>query len=436
VGVEIGVWEGGFAQKILEGVRPDRLFLVDPWRHDPRYPNRRYGKADWEAMERRYGDVLARFDGEPGVTVIRAESGEVWDRLPPLDWAYIDGNHSFEYVLADLKGAHGRLRPGGLIVGDDCHLPPDRRWAGVFDALLAFLRSAEGRDYRVEALRGGQFVIRKPKTADDAPHLLLARNPRKTTSEASLLFTVLSQPRTGTHLIRSYLGSHPDIRCEGEIFHPRLHWPHLADFDGATPADEVIEYLYEEATAEGKHLGFIVHDHGGPLGRRFGWSHELLAEMAPRPLLIWLYRRNVMAQFASWILASQSERWADYSDGGDSPRQYPPLEPPPEEFRTWLLRQCRARLDLRKRLATLPSLSIAYEDLCESPHRECGRVFRALGALPVPVATATNKQRAYRVPEIFANYEQLVGVLADPEIRSLVDELRNIGVEEPVVFSG
>lgn len=253
VGLEIGVWEGSFSKQLLEAVRPKRLFLVDPWKHDPRYPDRRYGKAGAEAMEQRYREVLARFAKVKSVSVLREESENVWDELPRLDWAYIDGNHSFEYVLADLKGAHRQLVPGGLIVGDDCHLPPDRRWAGVFEALLAFLRSEEGYGYRVEALREKQFVIRKPTEVTGG------RLSGSMTGTAGLagqvpgnkkrqLFAILSKPRTGTHLLRSYLDSHPDIRCEGEIFHPRIHWPHLEGLDEATSAREVLVHLHREAS--------------------------------------------------------------------------------------------------------------------------------------------------------------------------------------------
>lgn len=67
----------------------------------------------------------------------------------------------------------------------------------------------------------------------------------------------------------------------------------------------------------------------------------------------------------------------------------------------------------------MPSLSVAYEDLCADPNRECLRVFRALGLPPVPVTSRTSKQRSYRVPEIFSNYEDLIAVLADSKIRDL-----------------
>ena len=36
-----------------------------------------------------------------------------------LDWIYIDGDHSYEAVKADLKAAMQAVKRGGFICGDD-----------------------------------------------------------------------------------------------------------------------------------------------------------------------------------------------------------------------------------------------------------------------------------------------------------------------------
>ena len=36
-----------------------------------------------------------------------------------LDWIYIDGNHSYEQCIKDLKNALNIVKPGVLIIGDD-----------------------------------------------------------------------------------------------------------------------------------------------------------------------------------------------------------------------------------------------------------------------------------------------------------------------------
>ncbi|MCG8600669.1 MAG: class I SAM-dependent methyltransferase [Verrucomicrobiales bacterium] len=409
VGMEIGVWEGDFSQQLLDHFQPKRLYLVDPWQHDSRYPERRYGIAGAEAMEQRYQRVQYRFRHHSEVVIVRKTSGEIWTEIEALDWVYVDGNHSFEYVLAYLKGAHSRLRPGGILAGDDCHLPPDDRWPGVFQAVMAFLRSREGRQYEVIALQHRQFVLRKPTRAVSNPRVSRSQN-----STDQRLFAILSQPRSGTHLLRNLLHSQPDVCCEGELFHPRVPIKSVADFTPQKPAREVLKDLMNSREVDGRHFGFPVHDSGGPLGRRFCWDHEELLNWKPAPLVIWLYRRNRLAQYASWLSALESGRWSDYSGKAgkttDPARKVGPFSPNPEEFAQWLERQETRRQNLKAKLQSLPSIEIAYEDLCKNPERTCAQIFHKLGLPPVPVETPTRKMRNYRLQEIFTNFEDLVRV--------------------------
>jgi hypothetical protein len=94
---EIGVWEGGFSQRILEICEPKELHLIDPWLYMPEFSNTGFGKKKNEhLMEQRYHDVVARFAGDPRVKVHRATSEAGLSALPDgfLDWVYIDGNHN------------------------------------------------------------------------------------------------------------------------------------------------------------------------------------------------------------------------------------------------------------------------------------------------------------------------------------------------------
>lgn len=36
-----------------------------------------------------------------------------------LDWVYIDGNHEYEHVIADLEVFYRKLKSGGILAGDD-----------------------------------------------------------------------------------------------------------------------------------------------------------------------------------------------------------------------------------------------------------------------------------------------------------------------------
>ncbi len=129
VGVEIGVWAGDLSAAILRAVRPTRLHLLDPWAYAPdeRYEQAWYGGAragSQAEMDEVYERVLQRFETEiaDGAVVIhRSTSAEtvVGFEDSSLDWVYVDGNHLYEYVRTDLELFAPKVRPGGLLAGDD-----------------------------------------------------------------------------------------------------------------------------------------------------------------------------------------------------------------------------------------------------------------------------------------------------------------------------
>ena len=165
-GAEIGVWKGDFSERILEVVRPVRLHLVDPWRAvaGAEYEGARYGGelADGQAeMDALHEAVLRRFERERRkgvVQVHRLPSVEAAERIADgeLDFAYIDGDHRYEAVRADLETWARKVRSGGLLAGDDYGVAG--WWEdGVTRAVDEFVASGRAT---VVSLEDGQFVLR------------------------------------------------------------------------------------------------------------------------------------------------------------------------------------------------------------------------------------------------------------------------------------
>jgi len=122
-GAEIGVWRGGFTQLIYSIVQPKVLHLVDPWLFQPEFPQRMYGgkiARSQEDMDTIFAQVQTRFATQQPVIHRKFSSDALADfEDESLDWVYIDGNHYYEYVKADLEGYWHKLVPGGLLTGDD-----------------------------------------------------------------------------------------------------------------------------------------------------------------------------------------------------------------------------------------------------------------------------------------------------------------------------
>ncbi len=119
-GAEVGVFYGHTSEALLRERADLKLWMVDPWKpyegkstiggQSPEALERAMAHAVWWtdfAKERRF--VLR--EGSPTAAARFAEGS--------LDFAFIDGNHLYEAVCADLFAWWPKIRNGGLLTGHD-----------------------------------------------------------------------------------------------------------------------------------------------------------------------------------------------------------------------------------------------------------------------------------------------------------------------------
>lgn len=121
---EIGVWKGDFSELIRSMTLPRKLHLIDPWKFQGEFPERMYGGSvakEQSDMDRIYEHVRNRFNDYQNIILHRGKSEKVLQDFENayFDWVYIDGNHYYEYVLNDLQICLSKVKPGGIIAGDD-----------------------------------------------------------------------------------------------------------------------------------------------------------------------------------------------------------------------------------------------------------------------------------------------------------------------------
>lgn len=121
---EIGVWKGDFSKCIQKITSPKTLHLIDPWEFQNEFPERMFGGAvakNQLDMDRIYEGVRKRFNNYTNVIIHRGKSERVLPEFKDayFDWVYIDGNHYYEYVINDLRICLSKVKPGGIIAGDD-----------------------------------------------------------------------------------------------------------------------------------------------------------------------------------------------------------------------------------------------------------------------------------------------------------------------------
>lgn len=120
-GVEIGVFEGLHAESLVKTLRPKKLYLVDP------YMTYDEGQMTGAVVEVARQEAHKRLDAE-NATFLRCKSTEA--DLTGLDFIYIDGDHRYEPVKADLDYWWPRLNNTGVIGGHDFG-----SWPGVVRAV-------------------------------------------------------------------------------------------------------------------------------------------------------------------------------------------------------------------------------------------------------------------------------------------------------------
>ena len=163
IGAEIGVADGDFSQAILDAAAPQELHLIDPWSHLEEGSDLLAGAevlasqagATSEAVPenpegaKQYDKVVARFNAEPRVQVRRQYSYKIAPQYADgfFDFVYLDGNHTYEFVLRDLIDFSAKLKPGGLMFGHDYFEDAFARQEhyGVIDAVSTFLKRSNFR---------------------------------------------------------------------------------------------------------------------------------------------------------------------------------------------------------------------------------------------------------------------------------------------------
>lgn len=122
---ELGTYRGDFARLILQTVQPDELHLVDV------------------SFALCAADVLDHPAVRRHETTTTAYLGT--STAADFDWIYVDADHGYDAVVADIAAARGRVKPGGLLVFNDFAriVRPGFGVFGVHQAVCEFA-AAEG----------------------------------------------------------------------------------------------------------------------------------------------------------------------------------------------------------------------------------------------------------------------------------------------------
>ncbi len=134
IGAEIGTAEGEYAETLCKANPTAKLYCVDPW--EPYSDYRDYQKQ--ETLDDLYGKAFARLVPYNVELIKRfsADAARLFDN-ESLDFVYIDANHKYEFVVADIAAWLPKIKSGGVIAGHDYSHPKGKQF-GVIEAVTGW----------------------------------------------------------------------------------------------------------------------------------------------------------------------------------------------------------------------------------------------------------------------------------------------------------
>jgi len=192
VAVEVGVFEGEFAAKNLHKWQGD-YYMVDAWKFRPGDPtDKNFADEETNDAIKKKAEHATQFAaGRRHLVQALSQDAAKTFADGSIDWMFLDALHTREAVLEDLAAWYPKLRPGGLLTGDDYGDKEDtqmvtaERWAkhygevarhpnnnwGVMSALHQFAE-AHNLDVHVtwlsDCYRYNAWYIMKPTSSNES----------------------------------------------------------------------------------------------------------------------------------------------------------------------------------------------------------------------------------------------------------------------------
>ena len=116
IGVEVGVAEGKYSQKLCEANPQMKIYGVDAWKIYGNYAD--YSAQKLDSLYSQAKKQLAPFSNYEFIKEFSMDAVRKFEDNS-LDFVYIDANHENPYITEDITEWSKKVKPGGIISGHD-----------------------------------------------------------------------------------------------------------------------------------------------------------------------------------------------------------------------------------------------------------------------------------------------------------------------------
>ncbi len=141
---EVGVFEGINSESLLKHLNIKKLYLIDPYFYEDISDGSDMHLVEYKLKEAEEvaKEKVAKIKGDTEVIFLKMSSDLAVDMIPDdMDFIYIDGNHSYDFVSKDIKNYWKKVKKGGLLAGHNIEIE------GVYRSLVEFLKKNNLKEY-------------------------------------------------------------------------------------------------------------------------------------------------------------------------------------------------------------------------------------------------------------------------------------------------
>lgn len=140
VGVEVGTLYGEYAECLL-ATWPGKLHCIDPWiQQSAKIYRDGCNSIDFDEAFERVKKRLVQYNERVTLHRLYSFNAVIGFRDDSLSFVYLDANHDFDHVRADIRGWWPRIKSGGILCGHDYKDEKTDYWnCGVKSAVDEFV---------------------------------------------------------------------------------------------------------------------------------------------------------------------------------------------------------------------------------------------------------------------------------------------------------